>query len=134
MLYDLGFEPEHPEDNIAEAGETCVFDPPAPDLTLRQLRSTLDALMACLPLRMGQARILAGRRVGKLRKKERWAKVRDPFKGTAVDGSKERAAMEKAGVTIRDMAPVYFSTDPYHEALQERLDIRQYNAYKKRGV
>ena len=70
LLYDLGFEQEHPEGNIAKTRETCVFDPPAPDLTLRRPRSTLDVLMACLLLRMGQARRLAGRRIGKPTKEE----------------------------------------------------------------
>ena len=37
--------------------------------------------------------------------------------------------MTRAGITHRDMAPVYFSPDPYHEVFEERLDMHRYAAY-----
>ena len=39
--------------------------------------------------------------------------------------------MEKDGITEKDMAPVYFSLDPYFQAFEERLDMHGYGAYKK---
>jgi hypothetical protein len=69
--------------------------------------------------------------VSMMSKEERWAQVQDPFKGTAVDSSAEVDAMANAGITHRDMAPVYFSKDPYHDAFDEQLDMRRYTAYAK---
>ena len=66
-------------------------------------------------------------------KKERWAKVQDPYKKTAIDGSAERKAIVTAGITCRDVTPVYFSRGPYHKAFEERLYIRRYRAYNKRA-
>ena len=54
---------------------------------------------------------------------ERWAKVPNPCKRTALDGSQERRAM--------DNAPVYFSSDPYYAAFEERLDMQRYKTYGK---
>ena len=73
----------------------------------------LDAQMPCLD---GTGTDTDGKASGELMKAERLDKVRDPIKGTAMDGSKERAAMEKAGVTFWDLVPVYFSVDPYRQA------------------
>ena len=39
--------------------------------------------------------------------------------------------MAKDGITEKDMAPVYFSSDPCHQAFEDRLDIRRYGAYDK---
>ena len=39
--------------------------------------------------------------------------------------------MDKDGTAEKDMAPVYFSLDPYFQAFQERLDMRRYGAYNK---
>ena len=89
--------------------------------------------MTCLPLRMGRTPMGTGRRAGKLTKAERWDKVRDLFTGTAMDGGKERAEVAKVGITIHNLAPVYFSLDPYNEAFQERIDIRRYGAYEKKA-
>jgi hypothetical protein len=47
----------------------------------------------------------------KMTKKERWARGKDPFKGTAVDGSAE------------NLAPVYFFTYSFHSMFEERLDL-----------
>ena len=55
-------------------------------------------------------------------KEERWARVQDRYENTAVDGSVERKAIAAAGITCRDVMPVYFSRDPYHKAFEERLD------------
>ena len=55
------------------------------------------------------------------------------YKNTAVDGSTERKAIAAAGITYRDVTPVYFSRDPYHKAFNEKLDMRKYRAYDKRA-
>ena len=39
--------------------------------------------------------------------------------------------MAKDGITKKDMAPGYFSPDPYHQAFEERLDMWRYGAYNK---
>ena len=54
--------------------------------------------------------------------------MQDPFKGTAVDSRAELDAMTKAGITHRDMAPIYFSPDLYQEAFEEQF---RYAVYSK---
>ena len=69
--------------------------------------------------------------VARMTKEERWARVEDSFRGTAVYGSRERLAMAKDGITEKDMAPVYFSPDPYHQVFKKWLHMRRYGAYNK---
>ena len=86
--------------------------------------------LTILPLRLGaESAATTKRRMLRMTKEERWARVQDPYKGTAVDGSAELAAITAAGITLRDVSPVYFSPDSYHSAFEERLDIRRYHAY-----
>ena len=55
------------------------------------------------------------------------------YTNTAIDGSAEHKAIAAAEITCRDVTPVYFPRDPYHEAFEERLDMRRYRAYSKRA-
>ena len=48
-----------------------------------------------------------------------------------MDDSVERKTIAFAGITCRDVTPVYISCDPYHEVFEERLDTRKYRAYNK---
>ena len=70
--------------------------------------------MEMLPLRLGTQPGNDTGRILKMSKEECWAKVQDPNENTAVDGSAERKAIAAAGITCRDITPVYFSRDPYH--------------------
>ena len=85
----------------------------------------VTAKMAALPLRLGTETAAAAPRVARMTKEERWACMQDPFKDTTVDGQAEIDAMAKAGITRRDMVPVYFSPGPYNEAFEEQLDMRR---------
>jgi hypothetical protein len=64
-------------------------------------------------------------------KEERWVRVQDPHAGTAIDGSKERRAIVKMGISSRDVLPVYFLPDLYHSSFEERLDMRRHHGYGK---
>lgn len=103
--------------------------PPMPSVELTA--TPVTAKMAALPLRLGAETSATAQPVASITKEEKWARVQDPFKGTTVDNWAELAAMAKAGTTIRNMVPVYFSPDPYHKAFEERLDMRRYTAYTK---
>ena len=87
-----------------------------------------------LPLGLGTEPQGRARRVMKILREERWAKVQDPYENTAVDGSAERKVIGATGITCRDMLPVYLSKDPYQGVFEERLDMRQCHAYGKRRV
>ena len=84
----------------------------------------LTAKMEVLPLRLGNKPSGLERKLMRMTKEERWARVQDPHEGTAVDGSKERRAITRSGISSRDVSPVYFSPDPYHSSFEERLDMR----------
>ena len=62
-----------------------------------------------LPLRLEpETRDNLGR-VMKMSKKERRARVQDPYDNTVVDGSAERKATAATGTMYRDITQVYFS-------------------------
>ena len=97
----------------------------------RLTRTPVAARLAALPLRLGAEPVATTMRVARMTNEEQWARVQDSFRGTAVDGSRERLSMANDGITEKDMVPVYFSLNPYHHAFEERLDMRWYGAYNK---
>jgi len=72
------------------------------------------------------------RRVEALTKEQRWLRLQDPFKHTVLEADTRDALIaDMNGISRKDAATVYFSLDPYHDAFEETLNIRDYTAYRK---
>ena len=68
----------------------------------------------------------------KLTKEQRWARVQDPYRNTVLEHvNKDGLAVENYEITRQDVAQVYFSPHPYHQAFEEIIDLRRYTRYGK---
>ena len=126
LLYDLGLALEERDLMEQPVNAGTARPPPCPTTHRTPNAVPVAARLEMLPLRLGPEPGENLGRVMKMSKEERWARVQDPYNNTAVDGSAERKAIAAAGIMCRDVTPVYFSQDSYHEAFEERLDMRRY--------
>lgn len=131
ILYDLGIA--EVDDRAKKPTVTPeARHPPCPVSNRLLTLSTLAARMMMLPLRISAEPKSARSRMSKISKEKRWARVQDPYQGTAIDGSAERRAISNTGISKRDVCLVYFLRDPFHSEFEEKLNLCRYTAYRKK--
>ena len=80
-----------------------------------------------LPLRQTEQPESTSTRASKLTKDQRWARVQDPYRNIVLEHvNNDSLAVEDYEITRQDVAQVYFSPHPYHQAFEELIDLRRY--------
>ena len=133
LIYDLGLVVD--SDLINDAPPSPLKLAPPPPIPTRCPPPKLTPLAARhlpLPLRLTEAPPSIAARAARMTREQRWAQVQDPYKNTVLAGvNPDGSALDRYDITKRDITQVFFSPDPYHNAVEETIDLRRYVTFNK---
>ena len=131
LLYDLGLtskedlNPFQVPNVIPQA-----YSPPSPTSHPASITIPVNAIQLPLPFRLTAEPPSVAAGLANLTKKQRWARVQDPYAHTALEGeSKDAIAVDKYFITKRDIIQVYFSPHAYHAGFDIELNLNKSNDY-----
>ncbi|KAL7538057.1 LOW QUALITY PROTEIN: hypothetical protein ACHAXR_008252 [Thalassiosira sp. AJA248-18] len=126
LLYDLGLvEDSDFTSSIIDQPIDVASYPPSPATYSPFTHKIQPAIQLPLPLRLTDTPPSVTARAAKLERPS----TRDPYADTALAPTNpDSKVVDEFGITRRDIAQIYVSPHPYHDAFEEDLDLRRFSA------